>query len=155
MIDGELTTLLALPPEEGGYANDPILGLVENLGVSGSLLRVLEIYVGVLAATILFIATNAGVIGASRGHVLDGELPADPGGLPPAPPAVQDAVLSLVLFAGIAPILILLPGDVNFVGTLYSFGATLSFTVAHVSLVRLRMKQTGSTEIVLPRRDRT
>ena len=25
-IDGELTTLLALPPEEGGYANDPILG---------------------------------------------------------------------------------------------------------------------------------
>ncbi len=55
-------------------------------------------------------------------------------------------VLSLVLFAGIAPILILLPGDVNFVGTLYSFGATLSFTVAHFSLVRLRMKQKGSTE---------
>ena len=35
-IDGELTTLLALPPEEGGYANDPVLGLVENLGLSGS-----------------------------------------------------------------------------------------------------------------------
>ena len=28
MIDGQLTTLLALPPEQGGYANDPILGLV-------------------------------------------------------------------------------------------------------------------------------
>ena len=37
-IDGELTTLLALPPEEGGYANDPILGVVENLGVEGALL---------------------------------------------------------------------------------------------------------------------
>ena len=35
--------------------------------------------------------------------------------------------------------LILLPGDVNFVGTLYSLGATLSFTVAHASLVRMRM----------------
>ena len=81
------------------------------------------------------------------GHVLDGELPADPRGLPPAPPdGSRRPVLSLVLFAGIAPILILLPGDVNFVGTLYSFGATLSFTVAHVSLVRLRMKQKGSTE---------
>ena len=30
------------------------------------MLRALEIYVGILAATILFIATNAGVIGASR-----------------------------------------------------------------------------------------
>jgi APA family basic amino acid/polyamine antiporter len=36
---------------------------------------------------------------------------------------------------------------VNFVGSLYSFGATLSFTVAHFSLVRLRMKQKGSTDV--------
>ncbi len=35
LIDGELTTLLALPPEEGGYANDPILGVVQNLGIEG------------------------------------------------------------------------------------------------------------------------
>ena len=34
-IDGQLTTLLALPPEEGGYANDPILGIVDNLGLHG------------------------------------------------------------------------------------------------------------------------
>ena len=43
---------------------------------------------------------------------------------------------SLVVFAGIAPILVILPGDVTFVGTLYAFGATLSFTVAHASIVR-------------------
>ncbi|HSL64833.1 MAG TPA: APC family permease, partial [Gaiellaceae bacterium] len=66
VIDGERTTLLALPPEEGGFQNDPILGLVENLGVGGVLLETLEVYVGVLAATILFVATNAGIIGASR-----------------------------------------------------------------------------------------
>jgi basic amino acid/polyamine antiporter, APA family len=48
-----------------------------------------------------------------------------------------------VLFAGIAPIAVILPGNVEFVGTLYSFGATLSFTVAHASLVRMRMKPTG------------
>ena len=60
-IDGELTTLLALPPRTGGYANDPILGVVENLGLEGRLLHAARIYVGVLAATILFIATNAGV----------------------------------------------------------------------------------------------
>ena len=65
-IDGELTTLLALPPEDGGYANDPILGVVENLGIEGGLLDRAPVYVGILAATILFVATNAGIIGASR-----------------------------------------------------------------------------------------
>ena len=55
-------------------------------------------------------------------------------------PRFKTPFLSLVVFAGIAPIAILLPGDVNFVGTLYSLGATLSFTVAHAALVRMRMQ---------------
>jgi APA family basic amino acid/polyamine antiporter len=145
-IDGQLTTLLALPPKDGGFANDPILGLVQNLGVSGSLLRMLEIYVGVLAATILFIATNAGVIGASRVTYSMASYRQIPEVFRRLHPTFKTPVLSLVIFAGIAPILVILPGDVNFVGTLYSFGATLSFTVAHFSLVRLRMKQKDSTE---------
>ena len=146
LIDGKLTTLLALPPEQGGYANDPILGLVQNLGVSGSLLRVLEIYVGVLAATILFIATNAGVIGASRVTYSMASYRQIPEVFRRLHPTFKTPVLSLVIFAGIAPLLVILPGDVQFVGTLYSFGATLSFTVAHFSLVRLRMKQKDSPE---------
>src|SRR5256885_16488177 len=63
---GGYETLLGLPPDQGGFANDPVLGLVENLGLHGSVLSAAKIYVGILAATILFIATNAGVIGASR-----------------------------------------------------------------------------------------
>ncbi len=146
LVDGQLTTLLALPPEDGGYANDPILGLVQNLGVEGSLLRVLEVYVGVLAATILFIATNAGVIGASRVTYSMASYRQIPEVFRRLHPTFKTPVLSLVIFAGIMPTLIILPGDVNFVGTLYSFGATLSFTVAHFSLVRLRMKQKGSPD---------
>ena len=46
----------------------------------------------------------------------------------------------------------ILPGDVNFVGTLYSLGATLSFTVAHASIVRLRMLD--GDEVELPYRAR-
>ena len=61
--DGQ--TILALPKEQGGYADDPILGVVENMHL-GSLQHPAEIYVGILAATILFIATNAGIIGVSR-----------------------------------------------------------------------------------------
>jgi APA family basic amino acid/polyamine antiporter len=147
-IDGELTTYLALPPEEGGFANDPILGVVQNLGLEDRLLDAAEIYVGVLAATILFIATNAGVIGASRitysmaGHRQLPEV------LRRLHPRFKTPWLALVLFAGVAPILVILPGDVNFVGTLYSLGATLSFTVAHVSLVRLRMLEGAEAEVV-------
>ena len=36
-VDGEYETLLGLPPEDGGYANDPVLGLVKNLGLHGTL----------------------------------------------------------------------------------------------------------------------
>ncbi len=138
-IGGELTTLLALPPEEGGYANDPILGVVQNLGVEGALLDALEIYVGILAATILFIATNAGVIGASRITYAMATYRQIPEVFRRLHPRFKTPWLSIVLFAGVAPIAVILPGDVNFVGTLYSFGATLSFTIAHASLVRMRM----------------
>jgi basic amino acid/polyamine antiporter, APA family len=139
LIDGELTTRLALPPEEGGFANDPILGLVQNLGLDGLLLDGAEIYVGVLAATILFIATNAGVIGASRITYSMSTYRQLPEVFRRLHPRFKTPWLALVVFAGVAPIAILLPGDVNFVGTLYSFGATFSFTVAHASIIRLRM----------------
>ncbi len=140
LVDGEWTTLLALPPEEGGYANDPILGLVKNIGLDeGWMLSGLEYYVGILAATILFIATNAGVIGASRITYSMASYRQLPEIFRRLHPQFKTPWLSLVIFAGIAPIVVLLPGDVNFVGTLYSLGATLSFTVAHTSLVRLRM----------------
>src|SRR5580765_6032175 len=58
-------TLLGVGPAQGGFKNDPVLGLVENLGLHGQVLDASKIYVGILAATILLIATNAGVIGAS------------------------------------------------------------------------------------------
>ncbi|MQA76691.1 MAG: amino acid permease, partial [Solirubrobacterales bacterium] len=35
-------TPLGEPPERGGYANDPVLGLVDNLGLDGALLHSLE-----------------------------------------------------------------------------------------------------------------
>jgi APA family basic amino acid/polyamine antiporter len=147
-IDGELTTYLALPPEEGGFANDPILGVVENLGLEGLLLDAAELYVGVLAATILVIATNAGVIGASRITYSMASYRQLPEVLRRLHPRFKTPWLALVLFAGIAPILVILPGDVNFVGTLYALGATLSFTVAHVSLVRLRMLDRDGAELL-------
>ena len=110
LVDGELRRCSALPPEEGGFANDPVLGLVENLGLEGALLDALEIYVGVLAATILFIATNAGRDRRLADHLRDGELPAAAGGLPAPAPALQDAVARARRLRRVASIVVLLPG---------------------------------------------
>ena len=137
---GEWSTELARPPEQGGHANDPVLGIVDNLGVQGTALHVLQIYVGLLAATILFIATNAGVIGASRVTYSMATYRQIPEVFRRLHPKFKTPWLSLLIFAGIAPICVILPGSVTFVGTLYSFGATLSFTVAHASIVALRRK---------------
>ena len=141
-IDGELTTKLALPPEDGGYANDPILGVVENLGLEGWMLSTPPSSTSACSPRrSSFIATNAGVIGASRITYSMASYRQLPEALRRLHPRFKTPWLSLVLFAGIAPILVILPGDVNFVGTLYSLGATLSFTVAHASIVRLRMRR--------------
>jgi basic amino acid/polyamine antiporter, APA family len=140
-IDGERTTLLALPPEEGGFQNDPVLGVVEGLGLSGLPLDVLTIYVGVLAATILFIATNAGVIGASRITYAMASYRQLPGVFRRVHSRFKTPWVALVVFAGIVSIATLLPGQVDFLGTMYSFGAMLSFTIAHVSIVVLRHRR--------------
>src|SRR5438270_1664272 len=64
-IAGHCQTLLGVSEDKGGFAGDPVLGIVKHLHL-GALQHVGEIYVGLLAATILFIATNAGIIGVSR-----------------------------------------------------------------------------------------
>ncbi|MDQ2981294.1 MAG: universal stress protein [Actinomycetota bacterium] len=139
-IDGKLTTLLAVTPEKGGFQNDPVLGLVENLGISGGLLSVLKVYVGILAATILFIATNAGIIGASRITYSMATYRQLPEVFRRLHPRFKTPWLSLLVFAGFLSILVLLPGQTRFLGTMYSFGAMLSFTVAHAAIVQLRRR---------------
>jgi len=141
LVGGHYQTVLGLGPEKGGFANDPVLGLVEHLGIAGTLLSVIKIYVGLLAATILFIATNAGVIGASRiTYAMAGyrQLPAVFRRLHPR---FKTPWLSLIVFGGIVSVLVLLPGKTNFLGTMYSFGAMLSFTVAHAAVIQLRRRR--------------
>jgi APA family basic amino acid/polyamine antiporter len=140
-VAGHSQTLLALPPDQGGFKNDPVLGVVENLGLSGTVLDVLKVYVGVLAATILFIATNAGVIGASRITYAMATYRQLPEVFRRVHPRFKTPWVSLVFFAGIISIVALVPGKVDFLGTMYSFGAMLSFTIAHASLVALRVKR--------------
>jgi APA family basic amino acid/polyamine antiporter len=127
------------PPH--GFKNDPVLGLVENLGLHGFVLSAAKVYVGLLAATILFIATNAGVIGASRITYSMASYRQLPSVFRRLHPRLKTPWLSLIVFAGVAPSLFVLSGQVDFLGRMYAFGAMLSFTIAHVSVTALRVRK--------------
>ncbi|MDP9376484.1 MAG: universal stress protein [Actinomycetota bacterium] len=136
---GEYQTLLGLSEEQGGYAGDPILGVVKQIDL-GPLQVPGEIYVGLLAATILFLATNAGLIGVSRLVYSMGIYRQLPDRLRRLHPRYRTPWIGILLFGGIA-ILTLLPGQAEFLSAMYAFGAMLSFTIAHVSVIRLRATQ--------------
>ena len=137
--NGEYQTLLGLTEEEGGYAGDPILGVVKQIDL-GPLQNVGEIYVGLLAATILFLATNAGLIGVSRLVYSMGIHRQLPDRLRQLHPKYRTPWIGILIFSGIA-IAVILPGQEVFLGNLYAFGALLSFTFAHASVARLRAKK--------------
>jgi APA family basic amino acid/polyamine antiporter len=132
-------TLLALSKEDGGYASDPILGVVKNIDL-GALQGPAEVYVGILAATILFIATNAGLIGVSRLTYSMGQHRQLPERLRTLHPKYRTPYIAIAIF-GLVACLTILPGQADFLGTIYAFGAMLSFTIAHLSLIALRIKQ--------------
>lgn len=133
------TTPLAQSPEDGGFSDNPVLGVVTNLDL-GALQSVAEVYVGMLAATILFVATNAGLIGLSRLSYSMGQYRQLPGVLRQLHPRFRTPYVAIVVFGAIACVTIL-PGEASFLGTIYAFGAMLSFTMAHASVIALRFKQ--------------
>ncbi|HEU0023192.1 MAG TPA: universal stress protein [Thermoleophilaceae bacterium] len=135
--DGQ--TQLAVASDDGGYADNPVLGVVKNLELGG-LEPAAELYVGLLAATILLVATNAGLIGLSRLSYSMGQYRQLPEKLRQLHPRFRTPYVAIVVF-GLAACVAMLPGQAEFLGTVYAFGAMLSFTVAHASVIALRMKE--------------
>ncbi len=136
-VNGECRTLLGVGPEEGGYANDPIIGVVSGMDL-GSLQGAVEVYVGVLAVTILIAATNAGVLGISRLTYSMGMYRQLPDTMRRLHRRYRTPYVGILVFSGFA-CLALLPGQADFLGKIYAFGAMLSFSMAHLSLICLRI----------------
>jgi APA family basic amino acid/polyamine antiporter len=122
------------------YENDPVLGIISRLGLHEPVLAIARDYVGVLAATILFIATNAGLIGISRLSWSLAEHRQLPSLFSQLHPRYRTPWFTIVFFSLLAGVLII-PGETTLLGNLYSFGAMLSFTTAHVAVVALRYKE--------------
>jgi basic amino acid/polyamine antiporter, APA family len=121
------------------FADDPVLGIVENLGLGAGLTDALRIYVGILAAVILVIATNAALIGLSRLTFSMGQHRQLPERLRQIHPRFHTPYIAILVFSAVA-IVTLVPGETELLATMYSFGAMLSFTVAHVSVIWLRKR---------------
>ena len=91
--------------------------------------------------------------GPDRGfppQLFDGPVPAAAGGDPADPPDLQDPYIAIIFFAVLA-IITLIPGQASFLATMYSFGAMLSFTIAHAAVIRLRQKQPDAERAWQPR----
>ena len=136
---GTCTTLLGVAKEDGGYASDPILGIVKNMDL-GPLQGISQVYVAILAVTILVAATNAGVLGVSRLVYSMGMHRQMPDSLRRLHPHYRTPYMGILVFSALACVA-LLPGQAEFLGLIYAFGAMLSFTMAHLALIRLRVRE--------------
>ena len=134
--NGQYQTLLGVDESKGGFAGDPVLGVVKHMHL-GALQGAAEVYVGLLAATILFFATNAGIIGVSRLVYSMGLHRQLPDRLRELHPRYGTPWIGIMIFGGIA-CLTVIPGQAAFLGNMYAFGAMLSFTIAHIAVIRLR-----------------
>jgi basic amino acid/polyamine antiporter, APA family len=132
---GEYTTALGTT-----FADNPMLGIVENLGLGATPTEFFRYYVGLFAAVILLIATNAAMIAVSRLTYSMGQYRQLPEALRQLHPRYRTPYIAIIVFAVIA-IVTMLPGQTELLATMYSFGAMLSFTIAHFAVIQLRRKR--------------
>ena len=137
--DGSYQTLLGLPESQGGFAGDPVLGVVKQFDL-GAFQGAAVAYVGILAATILLIASNAGIIGVSRLVYSMGIHRQLPDGLRRLHPRFGTPWIGIIVFGAVA-CLAITTGQADFLGSIYAFGAMLSFTIAHAAVVKLRFSR--------------
>src|SRR4029450_595474 len=92
------------------------------------------------AARLLFRAATTSMLGVSR-HIytlaINRQIPSWLGKLDtrPAPPYVA------IVLSGLIAIGLVIPTNVKLLAGIYAFGATLAITIAHLSIIRLRVTQ--------------
>src|SRR3989338_2615527 len=120
------------------YLEDPLAGIAAALPVGG---RLFGPWIGILGATILFVAANAGLVGASRLTFSMGEYYQVPRIFYRLHPKFRTPYVSLAFFTMLAGLVIIVAQRLTFLADLYNFGAMLAFSLAHLSLLGLRVRQ--------------
>jgi APA family basic amino acid/polyamine antiporter len=123
----------------------PIAGIVTGFNAQPGawLASIAGIWVGILAFTILLIATNAGLLGISRLSYSLAGADLMPRMFARLHPRFKTPYISTIVF-GIAAGLLVLPGifvgkrEIDLMSAVYSLAATFAFCSAHLSVMRLR-----------------
>ncbi|MDD5339026.1 MAG: APC family permease [Dehalococcoidales bacterium] len=141
-----IVSLSAMPASElaSTWARDPVAGIANYIPIQ-VIQNILKPLIAVLAATILLIATNAGIIGLSRLAFSQGTHGLVPPAFGRVHPRFKTPYVSIIVFCLIA-IALLVPGFFKMdifseMGALYAIGSLLAFMFAHMSIIALRVKQ--------------
>ncbi|HKW72242.1 MAG TPA: APC family permease [Candidatus Dormibacteraeota bacterium] len=123
------------------FKDDPVAGIVGQF--TQPLAFWAGIWVGILAFTILVIATNAGLIGISRLSYSLAGVDLLPQRFATLHPKFKTPYISIIVFGVVAAVLVL-PGiivhsaEIDLMSAVYSLAATFAFCSAHLSVMRLR-----------------
>jgi len=137
-----LVAVTALPVHDGHtalggqYENAPVIGIVAQMHPHW-LEQTLRYLVGVMATITLVAAASAAMLGLSRlGYSLstNRQIPSGLGALHPR----RSTPYVLIVLAGLLAAALVVPEDLEFLVGIYAFGAMLAFTIAHLSICRLR-----------------
>lgn len=162
--------LSAMTPQElaSSWATDPVAGIAHSISMAmtpqemaaklatetevvivltwifSGLRDLLPVLVAVLAASILFIATNAGLMGISRLAFSLGRHQLIPQAIGRVHQRFKTPYIAIILFSAVALAILVpgffAPGVFIKLGALYAFGSLLSFVLAHASIMSLRIK---------------
>jgi basic amino acid/polyamine antiporter, APA family len=145
-----LVAVTALPVHAGHtelatrYLNAPMIGVVRHVHPHW-LEEILRYLVAGLATVTLVAAANSAMLGLSRlaySLSTNRQIPSGLGRLHP----VRSTPYVLMIIAGVIAAGLVVPEDLDFLVGIYAFGATIAFTIAHLSICRLRYSE--------PERDR-
>ena len=140
-----LVAVTALPVHNGHtklstrFLNDPVVGLVAQMHPHW-LAQTLRYVVAGLAALTLVAAANSAMLGLSRlaySLSTNRQIPSGLGRLHPQ----RSTPYVLIVLAGLIAAGLVVPENLDFLVGIYAFGALLAFTIAHVSICKLRYSE--------------
>ena len=123
----------------GRYIEAPVLGVVSAYQPHW-LSELMRWMVALVAAPVLFIAAYTSMLGVSR-HIytlaINRQIPSWLGKLG----TVHETPYLAIIGSGLIAFGLLIPTDVKLLAGIYAFGAMLALTIAHLSIVRLRITE--------------
>jgi len=142
-----LVAVSALPVRNGHtelsqrFVEAPVLGIAHRIHPSWLALG-LRYVIGALATVTLIAAANSAMLGLSRLAYSLSTNRQIPGGLGRLHPQ-RSTPYVLIGAAAVLAAALVVPEDLDMLIGLYAFGALLAFTIAHLSICRLRYREPG------------